>query len=200
MKRVVIGVAVLLSCAALLVSCGSRAKKEEKTVSSSTSKSVKKSSSEVKSSVPESSETVETSETPEPEVNTSSTPTELTTLEATVEGKIALALAKMQSVTPDRVNLNRLTTEPQFAFKAQASSYGYTEYFISNSALDDPSIETVGGYAYCFIIRDDSFVQYGTQALPPEDPATTNPIYYFKELTAQEIQLAMSLKDKIVVN
>jgi hypothetical protein len=189
-KQIIVGTAGLLTCLSLLAACGTTAKKEDKLASSSTSKSTKQSSSEVQSS--------STSESSEP-VETDTTTTELTTLEATVQGKIALALAKMQSVAPDQVDLDRIKTEAQLTFTAQNSSFGYTEYFIANGALNSVSSETIGGYAYCLIIRDDSFVQYGTQGIPAEDPATTNPVYYFKDLTPQEIELAMTLKDKIVI-
>ena len=194
-KRIPIGVGLLLvTSLCLLVGCSSGAKKADKVKQSTLSKSSSQKESEVTSS-----ENTETGVT-ESSTDISETNQELTTLKATTEGKIALALAKMASLTPESVNAEQIKVTPHLIFKSFTSNFGNTEYSIGNRDLNNPTDETVGGYAYCLILKDEGFVQYGTQGIPEEDPATKYPTYTYDSLTADEIQLASTLKDKIIVN
>ncbi len=199
-KHIRIGVGILLAASlCLLVGCSSGNKKGDKSKESSSSKStLSKSSSQSESEVASSENTgidASDSSTTVPE-----TTQELTTLKATTEGKIALALAKMASLTPNAVSAEQIKAAQQLIFRCFTTNFGHVEYSIGDRELNNPNDGTVGGYIYCLILQDEGFVQYGTQSVSEEDPVTEYPTYTYDSVTADEIQLASTLKDKIVIN
>ena len=133
MKPVALGAGLLLAASlCLLVGCGSGNKKSERSKESSSSKSSLSKSSAKPSSKTDINTNDNSSQNSEEGTSgnaqagsgqTSTATQELATLQTSIQGKIALALAKMASQTPGMVSAERLKTEPNLTFSKKAVIY-----------------------------------------------------------------------------
>ena len=133
MKPVALAAGLLLAASlCLLVGCGSGNKKSERSKESSSSKSSLSKSSAKPSSKTDINTNDNSSQNSEEGTSgnaqagsgqTSTATQELATLQTSIQGKIALALAKMASQTPGMVSAERLKTEPNLTFSKKAVIY-----------------------------------------------------------------------------
>ena len=133
MKPVALGAGLLLAASlCLLGGCGSGNKKSERSKESSSSKSSLSKSSAKPSSKTDINTNDNSSQNSEEGTSgnaqagsgqTSTATQELATLQTSIQGKIALALAKMASQTPGMVSAERLKTEPNLTFSKKAVIY-----------------------------------------------------------------------------
>lgn len=227
MKPVALAAGLLLAASlCLLVGCGSGNKKSERSKESSSSKSSLSKSSAKPSSKTDINTNDNSSQNSEEGTSgnaqagsgqTSTATQELATLQTSIQGKIALALAKMASQTPGMVSAERLKTEPNLTFSKKAVIYSteternipvldaagrpLEEYRTGTNAINSiENAQQVSSGYYNLIIQDGSFIQYDGNGIPAVDPTTTYPSYAYQTLTADQIHLATAIKNKIVIN